>query len=124
MDDFKTWLRAEWDRVAGYALIGLGGLALLLGFRGVSGSPFVAEELAYIASGGLGGLFLLGAGVTLILRAELHDQWRKLDDVESAIRERTEAHEVHAAEVATGSNGSAGGSANERPRRRAPLTPR
>lgn len=87
MHDLKTWLRAEWDRVVGYALVGIGGLALLLGFNGVSSSPFVAEELAYITSGGLGGLFCLGLGATFILRAELHDHWRALDRVEAAIRE-------------------------------------
>jgi hypothetical protein len=84
--DFMTWLRAEWDRVAGYSLIVLGGIVLLLGYRGVSNSPYVAEELTYIISGGLGGMFLLGAGATLLISADLHDEWRKLDRIEAAIR--------------------------------------
>jgi hypothetical protein len=85
--DLKTWLRAEWDRVAGYALIGLGALCLLLGYLGVSDSPYVAEGLSYVMSGGIGGLFLLGAGATLLITADLHDGWRKLDRVEQALRE-------------------------------------
>jgi len=83
-----TWLRSEWDRVAGYGLVLLGALFLLLGYHGVKTSPFLAEELAFIASGGLGGIFCLGLGVGLLLSADLHDEWRKLDRIEAAIREQ------------------------------------
>ncbi len=83
--DGKSWLRAEWDRVAGYTLIALGALFLVLGYTGVSESPYVAEGLSYIMSGGIGGLFCLGAGATLLLSADSHDEWRKLDRVEAAI---------------------------------------
>lgn len=84
--DAMTWLRAQWDRVAGFGLIGLGGLALLLGFRGVSNSGYVADQLTYIISGGLGGLFLLGCGAVLLLVAEMRDEWRKLDGIEALLR--------------------------------------
>ena len=83
--DLMTWLRAEWDRVLGFTLIGLGAILLVLGYLGVSDSPYVAEQLSYIASGGLGGLFLLGAGATLLILADLHDEWRKLDRVEAIL---------------------------------------
>lgn len=85
--DAMTWLRAQWDRVAGFGLIGLGGLALLLGFRGVSNSVYVADQLSYIISGGLGGLYLLGAGAVLLIVAELRDEWRKLDTIEALLRD-------------------------------------
>ena len=65
--DLMTWLRAEWDRVLGFTLIALGAVLLVLGYLGVSDSPYVAEQLSYIVSGGLGGLFLLGAGATLLI---------------------------------------------------------
>ncbi len=83
--DLMTWLRAEWDRVLGFTLIGLGAILLVLGYIGVSDSPYVAEQLSYIVSGGLGGLFLLGAGATLLILADLHDEWRKLDRVEAIL---------------------------------------
>jgi hypothetical protein len=83
--DLMTWLRAEWDRVLGFTLIALGAVLLVLGYLGVSESPYVAEQLSYIVSGGLGGLFLLGAGATLLILADLHDEWRKLDRVEAML---------------------------------------
>jgi hypothetical protein len=84
--DLSNWLRAEWDRVAGFALIILGAVFLVLGYIGVSDSPYVVENLSYIMSGGIGGLFMLGAGATLLVSADLHDDWRKLDRVEEAMR--------------------------------------
>ncbi len=83
--DLMTWLRAEWDRVLGFTLIAIGAVLLVLGYSGVSDSPYVAEQLAYNVSGGLGGLFLLGAGATLLILADLHDEWRKLDRVEAML---------------------------------------
>lgn len=83
--DLMTWLRAEWDRVLGFTLIAIGAVLLVLGYIGVSDSPYVAEQLAYIVSGGLGGLFLLGSGATLLILADLHDEWRKLDRVEAML---------------------------------------
>ncbi|MGH8990523.1 MAG: hypothetical protein ACRDZ7_03230 [Acidimicrobiia bacterium] len=84
--DGKSWLRAEWDRVAGFGMIALGAILLVFGYAGVSGSPYVAEALSYIMSGGIGGLFCLGAGATLLISADIHDEWRKLDRVEDALR--------------------------------------
>jgi hypothetical protein len=63
----------------------VGGLLLLVGYWGVSGSPFVAEQLSYIASGGLAGVSLVAIGVGLLISADLHDEWRKLDRIEAAI---------------------------------------
>jgi hypothetical protein len=84
----KGWilLRAEWDRALGILLIAVGGVGLLLGYRGVAESVFVGQQLAYVVSGGLGGLFLGAIGVGLLVSADLHDEWRKLDRIESAMR--------------------------------------
>jgi hypothetical protein len=83
---FLIWLRAEWDRILGFSLVVLGAVMVFAGYQGVSGSPFVADQLSYLMSGGIIGLFLLGTGATFILLADLHDEWRKLDRVEMQLR--------------------------------------
>ena len=85
--DFSRWLRSEWDRVLGFGLIGLGAVFVVIAWFGVSDSPYLAQQLAFITSGGIGGLFLLGAGATLLHVADVHDEWRKLDRIERAIRD-------------------------------------
>ena len=102
--ELKTWLRAEWDRVTGFALVVLGAIVLYAGYDGVGGSAYVAEQLAYLVSGGLGGIFLLGVGATFLIRSDLHDHWRQLDRIETVIREQAGAPAA-ASEVA--SNGLA-----------------
>ena len=84
--ELLTWLRSEWDRVLGWVAIAAAVVAVLLGYQGVSDARFVAKELAYIISGGIGGLLLVAVGGTLLISADLHDEWRKLDRIEDAIR--------------------------------------
>jgi hypothetical protein len=84
------WLRAEWDRVAGYSSIGVGVVVLLAGISGVRHAKDVVDQLAYLTSGGIGAMFLLGVGATLLLSADLHDDWRKLHRVEQKL-DRVEA---------------------------------
>jgi hypothetical protein len=81
MNGWMVFLRAEWDRVAGWLLIAAGLLCVLLAYRGVADSTLVAQQLAYIASGGLGGLLLGGVGVGLLVSADIHDEGRKLDRI-------------------------------------------
>jgi hypothetical protein len=82
----SLWLRANWDRLLGLVLIGAGGGLLVLTYHGVASSRFVADQVSYLASGGVGGLFLLGLGAMVRIQADLHDEWRKLDGIESALR--------------------------------------
>jgi hypothetical protein len=87
------WARTQWDRVAAWACIGLGGLAIVLGWNGVSSQALTAQQVPYIVSGGIGGLFLLGVGAMLWLSADLRDEWRKLDAIERNSRPATAAQE-------------------------------
>ena len=87
--ELMTWLRAEWDRVAGWTAVVLAVLALLLGYHGVSESLSTGRQLAYIISGGVGGLILVAVGVTLLISADLHDEWRKLDEIAAAVQSGT-----------------------------------
>lgn len=83
--DLLTILKGLGDRVLGWTLIGLGGLLLLLGYLGVHDTAYVVEQLPYVISGGLGGLFLLGVGTMLLLSADLRDQWRTLVEIRDEI---------------------------------------
>jgi len=85
--DLNTLLRTQWDRAAAIGCTVLGGLLLLVGWIGVSGTAYVAEQMPYIASGAVGGLFLLAVGATLWVSADLRDEWRKLDRIEEVLRE-------------------------------------
>jgi hypothetical protein len=78
--DLMTVLRALADRLTAYVAIALGLVALLIGYLGVRGTAYVVEQVPYLISGGLLGLFLLGLGAVLLLSADLRDQWRALLD--------------------------------------------
>lgn len=82
MDLLRRYVRNQWDRVGAWVCIGVGALALVVGWLGVSGTPYSAEQTPYLISGGLGGVFLLGLGAMLWLSADLTDEWRKLDAME------------------------------------------
>ncbi len=78
-------IKEQWDRVLGWAAIGLGILALILGWLGVSRYGFPASQLPYIISGGIGGIILVGIGGVLLLSADIQDEWRKLDRIDEKL---------------------------------------
>jgi hypothetical protein len=84
MELFK-WLRLQWDRVFGAAAVITGAVALLTGWSKVSATAYPAEQIPYLVSAGLGGLFLLGVGATLWHSADMRDEWRKLDRLEEKL---------------------------------------
>jgi hypothetical protein len=77
------WIRVQWDRVAAWTCVVAGAVALIVGWHGVAKEKLTAQQLPYLVSGGIGGLFLLGLGGILWLTAELRDEWRKLDDLDA-----------------------------------------
>jgi hypothetical protein len=79
--DFVNWIRNEWDRVLAWVAVAAGALALLLGWQGVTGTPYAFEQIPYVISGGLGGIFILGVGAMLWISADLRDEWRKLAEL-------------------------------------------
>ncbi|MGD6748127.1 hypothetical protein ACOKM3_40515 [Streptomyces sp. BH106] len=84
--DLVTRIRSQWDRLTAALTALAGAVTLVLGWRGVSGTPYPAEQLPYMVSAGLGSLFLLGLSSALWLSADLRDEWRKLDRIEQALR--------------------------------------
>lgn len=129
--DLLNWLRNEWDRVGAWIAISVGAIALVIGWVGVSRTPFTAEQIPYVMSGGLGGLFLLGLGATLWLSADLRDEWRVLDHIRRNQDVARDAEGTPPAPVADqptggaprGTDASVDG-ASAKPRRRAPARPR
>ncbi len=85
MNDTVVWVRAQWDRVLATALFVVGGVALVVGWVGVSRQALTALQVPYVISGGIGGIFLLGLGAVFWLSADLRDEWRKLDEVLDAL---------------------------------------
>lgn len=85
--ELKRWLQAQWDRAAAVASVLIGALALLIGYYGVRDALYPGEQIPYVISGGLFGLFAVGLGAVLWLSADLRDEWRKLDDIHEAVTE-------------------------------------
>jgi hypothetical protein len=79
------YLRAQWDRLLAGGFAGLGLLVLLLGWLGVSGTPYATEQVPYVLSGGVLAVLLLGIGGTLWVSADLRDEWRKLDQLDETL---------------------------------------
>jgi len=78
-------LRNQWDRVTAVVAVLLGAAALVNGWVGVSGTGLTSEQIPYIVSGGIAGLFLLGIAAVLWLSADLRDEWRKLADLDDRL---------------------------------------
>jgi hypothetical protein len=81
------WLRLRSDRAAEATLLSIAAAVLILTYRAVSRTPFVADQLSYLASGGVAGLFLLAVGLRLRITGDLRDEWHKLDRIEAALHE-------------------------------------
>jgi hypothetical protein len=75
----------QWDRVGGLALALVGLAVLIAGCAGVSNATETVDQMSYLISGGVLGLFLLGLGATLWLSADLRDEWRKIDHLQASV---------------------------------------
>ena len=81
----KDLWKRQWQRIVAIAGAVLGALFLFLGWFGVSGSDLTTEQIPFLASGAVGGLFLLGLATTLWLSADLRDEYLKLDDIHQVV---------------------------------------
>jgi hypothetical protein len=104
----SRWARLESDRLTGWSLVVLGLLALLLGWIGTSGHAYPAQQLPYILSGGIGGIFALGLGATLLLSADLRDEWRKMDQLADELRQLREGGSASSSGADPGSTPASG----------------
>lgn len=74
----------------GVGLVGLGFLALILGWSQLRASDIVAEQICFAASGGLGGLVLVLAGSGLIASSNSHLQSERLERIDAILRREAE----------------------------------
>jgi hypothetical protein len=78
-------VRLHWDRVSGWGLVVLGAVVLAVGWWKVSKTPYPAEQMPYIVSGGIVGALLVVFGAAMLISADLRDEWHKLDRVEALL---------------------------------------
>ena len=103
--DLLAFLRLQWDRVAAWAAAAVGAVVLLLGYHGISTTPHVAEQLPYLISAGLTGIFLLGIAGMLWVSADMRDEWRELHAIRVALEQaRPAAAEATATAIEPAAN--------------------
>ena len=74
---------------AGVLLVVAGFVALFMAWNGAAGKDYVEGQLPYVISGGLAGLALVGAGLTVInVQARRADQAELLNKLEALIEAR------------------------------------
>lgn len=85
-----TLLRTQWDRIAAWVAAAVGAVLLVIGWVKVSHTAYPAEQIPYLASAGLGALFLLGIAGTLWISADLRDEYAKLDEIARSVAREEE----------------------------------
>jgi hypothetical protein len=73
-----------------------GAVALVIGWHGTAHSSLTSEQIPYLVSGAIFGLFALGTAGILWLSADLRDDYDKLDEIARAL------HGLSADEVGRG----------------------
>ena len=120
--DFVNWLKSQRDRVVAWTLIAIGGLCILGGWLGVTNTVDVYNQLTYLVSGAIVGLFFLGVGVALLLSADFHDEWRKLDRIETLLRGRPVSDVDEILDLGHEESKATGGSSGSNSRRNEGIT--
>jgi hypothetical protein len=85
-------VRAEWERTLAWTLAVGATVLLFVGYRNLAASPFAAEEVAHLITGGIGALVLLVASVGLLLTADLRDEADKLDRIDARLGRAAARH--------------------------------
>jgi hypothetical protein len=80
--ELLKWIRLQWDRALALGAVAAGVVLLIVGWVDVSSTAYVAKQIPYVVSAGLGGIAALIIGGTLWLSADLRDEWRALDRLE------------------------------------------
>lgn len=78
-----------------------GAVALIMGWHGTAHSSLPSEQIPYLVSGAIFGLFALGTAGILWLSADLRADWEKLDEISRALTDIS-AEDVVASDRAAG----------------------
>jgi hypothetical protein len=100
---FWRWVWSAVRPVLGWVLAALGGLALLLGWYGVSGQALTAKQLPYLVSGGLTGIGLLVIAAVFLATEDVRRQLDRLGEVERKVDALYGLFAADIADVAAGS---------------------
>lgn len=86
--DWRGWklLRVFWDRAGAVGCAAIGAVMLFAGWFALSDHTDPGDQIPYVMSGGIGGLFLLSIGITLWISADHRDEWQKLDAIDRSLR--------------------------------------
>ena len=114
--ELLKWTKDQCDRTVAVMAMVAGIVFLILGWVGASGKSLTTEQIPYLASGAVAGLFALGVAATLWLSADLRDEWRKLDEIHTWMQSEAATREPYAppadegkAQLATGEPTNGGG---------------
>jgi hypothetical protein len=84
---FWRWVGRATRPVVGWMLTGVGALALLVGYLGISREAIVAKQIPYLISGGIGGLGLLILGAVFLGTEDVRRDTARLDRLESMVEQ-------------------------------------
>jgi hypothetical protein len=103
-----------WSRVrpwVGWSLALLGGVALFLGWYGVSGEALTAKQVPYLVSGGLTGIGLIILAGVFLATDDVRRQLAKVEELERKVDELRALFVVELTEPAAVDGGSTTGPA-------------
>ena len=84
---FWRWVGRATRPVVGWVLTGIGALALLIGYLGISREAVVAKQIPYLISGGIGGLALLIIGAVFLGTEDVRRDAARLDRLETMVEQ-------------------------------------
>ena len=112
------WCRLHADRLSAFVLMLAGAVFIVVGWVGVSGEVYIANQVPYVVSGGIGGLAFLIVAATLWLSSDMNDEWHELDRLDahqSELQRAQEALELRLSAVEDQNRAVANGRSSRKP---------
>jgi hypothetical protein len=100
--DFWAWVWESLYPAFGWILIAVGAIIVGLGWWGVSRTAIVAQQLPYLASGGVGGIALIVLGSRFLVIRDLRRDSGRLDRLERMVADLHHVLLIRTDDVAAG----------------------